>query len=509
MGKYEVILNGSHVIGSLGANGKVNYDNVKVGEAIKEIIAGESGKTTGYFNTTASVSYRYTRSRKTDNDSMWTLWKSNPIVQNRILQLNSLVFGRGLKLVYDESTQAIIDRFWRVNRLRSKLKSLGTDGQIFGEVFIGLFPQTSGDVLMTVYESRQVDVDFDPSDVFKVNRYIVTYKNEETGKDEQFEMMPIETYINEIEFSQGINTGIIKKVRKALGLTGATRVKGKGVMCHIKFNNSSSEVYGTSDFSQVADLVEDYMDFVGDRFTVHQMYGSPVYDISIDTDDPQVIIDRIEELSGFTIGSNPVHNKNETWQILEPKSGGIAPTADDKIMRGIISAGMSFPEFMLFNQSEDGEDNTFSVSKLAQDRQDTYKDAFIDIHKFVVAIAGGDMSLVDSGEIIFPEIDTMSEKAKAETYVLKVGANICSRRTASSNMGHNYDIELQRIQEEQQYFGQLADSSDFAGALGGRFTNKQNSLDDGADDGSDDRAKRADATRVKTTQVVRSEKNRD
>ena len=43
---------------------------------------------------------------------------------------------------------------------------------------------------------------------------------------------------------------------------------------------------------QVSDLVQDYMDFVGDRLTIHQLYGSPAYDITIETDDPQVIEDR-------------------------------------------------------------------------------------------------------------------------------------------------------------------------------------------------------------------------
>ena len=74
------------------------------------------------------------------------------------------------------------------------------------------------------YESRQVDIDFDPGDVNKINRYIITYKNDETGNEEQFDMMPIENYLNEIEFSNGVNNGIIQKVRRSLGLKGAAKV---------------------------------------------------------------------------------------------------------------------------------------------------------------------------------------------------------------------------------------------------------------------------------------------
>ena len=104
----------------------------------------------------------------------------------------------------------------------------------------------------------------------------------------------------------------------------------------------------------------------------------------------------------------------------------------------------------------------------------------------------------------------MSEKAKAETYVLKVGANIVSRRTAAMNMGHNYDIEQERIKEEMRMLGSLTDNPDFAGAMSGRFTSRQNNSasQDPGDDGSRDRARRADATNVQTTQVVSSEKQK-
>ena len=310
------------------------------------------------------------------------------------------------------------------------------------------------------------------------------------------------------------NRKIVRSIRKSLGLTGASHIKGKGVMCHIKFNASSGEVYGTSDFYQSSDIVQDYMDFVGDRFTVHQLYGSPAYDITIDTDDPKVIEDRIDELAGFVIGSNPVHNKQEEWKPLESKNGGITPSADDKLFRGVLCAGLKCPEYMLFNQSEDGgDDNTLAIAKLAQDRQFAFMYAFMDIHKFVVAIGGGDITAVDKGQIIFPEIDTMSEKTKAETYILKVGSNICSRRTAAMNMGHNYDIEQQQIINESEIFAQLSENSDFAGVLGGRFTSRQNNaanIEDhnNPDDGSRDRQRRAKATNIQTEQIVSNNKKK-
>lgn len=505
----DLTINDNTVTGVLGTDGRIHYDRAK----ITELIAGQSQKTTGKYSTTAYVTYRYDSGRKSHTDSIYELWKESPLMQNRIAQLNALVFGTNIKYIYDAPICEIIDRFWRVNRLKRKLDAICTDAQLFGEVFIGLFPQSSGDVLISLYTSKQVDIDFDPSNIYNINRYIITYKDEEKGSEEQFDMMPIETYLNNIEFGQGINSGLISKIKKSLGIGSASGIKGKGVMCHIKFNNSSDEVYGTSDFKQSSDYIQDYENFVGDRFTVHEIYGSPAFDITIDTDDPEVIENRINELAGFTIGSNPVHNKTEVWKPLEHNTGGISSQADDRLFRGILCAGMSFPEFMLFNQDENaGNDNTFAVSKLAENRQAVFSETFRDIHKFVVAIAGGDMSLVDKGQILFPEIDTMSEKTRAETYVLKVGANIVSRKTAAMNMGHNWDIEQQQIIDETTMFGELIGDSDFAGAIGGRFTTRKNnaaSLGGDGDDGTRDRQRRADATRVDTTGVINSDRKRD
>lgn len=504
----DLTINGQKIIGTMGTDGKVHYDK----ERIRELIAGESQKTTGRYNTTAYVTYRYDTGRKTKTDSIYNLWKESPIIQNRINQLNSMVFGTNLKWVYDESTQDIIDRFWKYNRLKRRLDAICTDVQLYGETFIALYPQDSGDVLVSTYTSKQVDVDFEPGDTYNVIRYIVTYKDEEKGIDEQYDLMPIEKYLNEVEFGGSTNKTIVSRIKKALGGNKNKIEGGKGVMIHVKFNNSSSEVYGTSDFKQSMDYTQDYENFVGDRYTVHELYGSPAFDITIDTDDPDVIENRINDLAGFGIGSNPVHNKNEEWKPLEFNKGGIQTTEDNKIFRGMLCAGMSFPEFMLFNQDENsGDDNTYAVSKLAENRQAAFREAFIDMHKFVVAIAGGDVAKVNDGQILFPEIDTMSEKTKAETYVLKVGANICSRRTAAMNMGHNWELEKEQIINETLEFGALTNDSDFAGMMDGRFTSRENNdaninAPSDTDHGDRDRRRRADATRIDTTQVTGEKK---
>lgn len=494
---YEVLL-GKRTVGTIGIDNKIQYNEENVSQAIKEIIAGQS---VGSYFTTAKVIYRWDRNRKTNNDAVYAMWKSNPIMQNRISQLNALVFGRSLKWIYDEPTQTIIDRFWRTNRLRSRLNAIGTDCQLYGEVFIALYPQPSGDVKIGIYEANQVEMDINPGNVYEVNKYMISYKNEETNKDEIFEMTPLEQYLNEIEYATPITAGVTKRSRKNMGMNGASKLKTKkGVILHIKFNNSTDEIYGTSDFKQVFDILPDYMNFVGDRLTIHQLYGSPAYDITIDTDDNQTIEKRIGELAGFTIGSNPVHNTKEVWKPLQFSGNSISATEDEGILRGLLCSGMGFPEHLLFNQANNQfDDNTFAVVKLAEDRQDAFRSALIDIHKFVVAIAGGDPLTVDDGQLIFPEINIMSEKTKAETYVLKVGSNICSRKTASINMGHNWEFEQKQMLEEHELLGDLiGNNSDVAGAIGGRFTNRVNNQDPSRDDGKDDKAARQNVENIST-----------
>jgi len=494
---YNVIL-GNRVVGYMNRFGKVVYDKPAVKETITEMVAGQAGQKT-FTPTNVRVSYRWDTNRVANNDAIYLLWKDNPIVQNRLRQLNSLVFGRGFQYSYDNATQQIIDRFWRVNRLRSKLNPIMTDAQLYGETFIGLFPQKTGDVLVAVYESDTVQIDFDPSNVDNINCYYVTYKDEEKGDNETLKFMPAYQYVNNLEFATPVGK-TVTKVRNALGL-GKTGLGGMdGLMIHVKFNNCSSEIHGTSDFRQSYGVVNDYMDFRGDRMNIQSLYGSPMFDITIDTDDPEKITKRIDELAGFAIGSNPVHNKSEEWKPMQFNGQSGNAECDEKAMRGLICAGMGMPEHMLFNQSIGGEseDGAYALDKIAEDMQDAFGDAFVIMHKIAVSYAGGDITKVDEGQLIFPEISTMTEKAKAETYVLKVGANICSRETASYNTGHNWAVEQPKILNEMKEFTPMAQTVEGGGIMGGRFSTQVNNQDPERDDGSDDRQARADAQNIST-----------
>ena len=68
----EILFGGKHIVGTMGADGKMQYDHEKIKSVVQEMIAGQSGKTSGHFNTTAQVVYRYETSRKTHHDNMWT-----------------------------------------------------------------------------------------------------------------------------------------------------------------------------------------------------------------------------------------------------------------------------------------------------------------------------------------------------------------------------------------------------------------------------------------------------
>jgi hypothetical protein len=249
------------------------------------------------------------------------------------------------------------------------------------------------------------------------------------------------------------------------------------------------------------------MDFISDRLTIQQLYGSPSYDISIETDDPNVITKRIEELAQFVIGSNPVHNDKEKWTPMEFKHNAGTSAHDDKALRGLIAAGMGFPEHMLFNQStesnngRESEAGQYSLYQLAMSKQSAFSDLFKNIHKFVAITAGKDPLSVDDGQLVFPEISTMSEKTKAETYALKVGAKICSRKTAALNTGHNWEIEQQQIQDEMAIFGDPGNDPTMAGVVGGRMSTRANNSDPNRDTGADDKGARSDPTNVRGNQT--------
>lgn len=469
-------------------DGKVVYTELSH-QNIKEIIAGQINTSSGSTRTSLQIRvvYKFDSNRERNNDEVYRLWKRNPIIQNRVRQLNAIVFGRGLQYSYDDDIQTIINKFWRYNRIRQKLTGIGTDGQLYGEVFIGLFPQANRTTQMAVYDPNSVEIDFNPANVEDINQYIVQYKDETKGQETQvMNFTPLYKYLNQLEFNNGVPSV-------------ESMVLAQNCMVHVKFNNASDEPYGTSDFRQAFGPVNEYMDFRQDRNTIHQLYGSPAYDIEIDTEDTNVIEKRIQELADFEIGSNPIHNTKEKWKPLEFSSAGsVQPDGDEKAMRGLICAGTGFPEHLLFNQGTGSEDSTFALDSIAEDRQDKFKDAFIDIHKFVVSVSGGDMNKVDNGQIVFPLISTMSEKTKAETYVLLVGANIVSRETATLNTGHNWKIEKQQMEDEQPTFGAPVDNSTIAGIEGGRFSTRADNQNPNRDTGEDDRLARATAQNIST-----------
>lgn len=437
-------------------------NNIKV----TELIAGAVGEKASSFSTSTQANYRYDSSRKSNSEDLYDLWRANPVLQNRTNIINSLIFGNGINIAYsDTTTKEIVDRFWRINRLEDKLDQIGSSAQLFGEIFVGVFPQKSGDLLVEFYDNTQVDIDFNPMIPSQVMNYILSYKDEDKEEDVKVILTPIETYLNEIEFSSSPNNGKVASVKKSVGLN-STKGIGKGLMAHVKFNSVTSEVYGTSDFYSTSDILQDYFGFVGDRLTVHQLYGSPIYDITIDTDNPQDIIDRIEELDGFTIGSNPVHSANETWQMLNGGGTGQGNSSsdagqDNTMLQSIIASGLSVPISFLFQKVDNNNDieNTFAMTKFAKGRQTKFRSLFNDLHKVVVSIAGGDISTVKKEELIFPEIDTSSQKQLAETLALRITSNITSRQTACTMLGLNWEEEKNRILAENEEMKEILQPS--------------------------------------------------
>lgn len=462
------------------------------------------------FFTSNMPNHRYDHHRKANLDDLYRAWRDNPIYQSRTMQMNSLIFGNGINIAYsDKETKKKIERFWRINRLSDKLDQIGSQAQLFGEIFVGLFPQSSGDVLIEFYDSTQIDIDFDPRFPSRAKNYVLSYYDEEKMENVKMIFKPLEKYLNDIEF-------VDQEIRKKVAFVPKNE-ESMNVMGHIKFNSIPSEVYGTSDFFSVYDIINDYMGFVGDRLTIHQLYGSPIYDITIETDNKQDIIDRIEELQGFTIGSNPVHNHRETWQLLNSGSAGAGNAScdalqDDHILKGLIAGGLHMPVSFLFqtvSQNNDVE-NTYAMTHFAKSRQNDFKSFFNDIHRYVIHIGKGNMDNIIDAELVFPEIDTSSQKELAETYALRVTSNITSRQTACASLGLNWDEEKERIlnefEELKDILNPQQDAQKLAGNVAGSTGSSQSvskTVKTGKNDNSSNSNKNTDkGTKVKTSQPM-------
>lgn len=383
----------------------------------------------------------------------YRLWKYDPLGGIIVNLTTFFIMGRGITINYDSNVaEEVLKKFWKKNRMYLRAKQICDEGTAFGENYFKLKVHKRevrlgrkvlwrpGDVEVSIVDPLNVDaIEHAAGNVNNVYRYYLTY----TGENDQ----EIQEKVPDIsKFNPDVDDACI---------------------LHVKFNSASNDVFGISDLVRVKEWLDNYQEFLRDGVVINKLYRSPCYDITIKDGTDDDILAAKRRYSGWKIGSNPVHNDKEEWNILE--FTGVNASAEDsrRALLLIVAAGVGMPEYMLADGSNSNMATTQSQQlpaiKKFEDRQDTYKETYLEIFDFVLNMkyvfgsVEGLKPVLDfegdpwwPGDINFPVIAQEDDSSVAETAISLKDAGLIAKSTAALRNGSSFDKELTRMAEDSE-----------------------------------------------------------
>lgn len=433
----------------------------------KEIINTASGSyfysddPSTYFSSFKNAFRSANPDRKELLEEGYRLWKYDPLGGTVVNLTTYFVMGRGLTINYDDPmSEKVLLKFWKKNKMWVKSKQMCDEGTAYGENFIRLKVHKKNKVVGGKNIWRAGDVEFclvDPmvidsirhaaDDVNNVYSYYLSHTDDK-GRDVSVEVKDIS------KFNLKTDTECI---------------------LHIKFNSSSNDPFGLSDFIRIKEWLDNYQEFLRDGVIINKLYRSPCYDIKIIDGTEDDVKNAKSRYSGWKIGSNPVHNDKEEWDILEFTGTNTSAEVSRRALLLIIAAGVDFPEYMLADGSNSNLASTKSQQlpavKRFEDRQDTYGESLIEIFDFVLN-AKQEFGTVDlkpekdfeeenvwKGKIEFPVIAQEEDSIVAKTTVILSDAGLISKSTASMINGNSYNSEVSKMRADANLLAQtIADT---------------------------------------------------
>lgn len=381
--------------------------------------------------TLASYGYAQSNTGKRDFTSMsqdqllniaWVLYQSNPLAKRYLEIVRDHVLGRGVQVTTeDEDFRAIIDTFWKRNKMDANLKKFTPQLRLLGEQCYPAFVrQTDGRVTIGYVDPADIDhVVLHPHNVLRPVMVILKFDN-------SYRKRRIYRIIQEDEgFVRG-NTVVLPRYdgklvtweqaqiepweQLALESNGISQYTGS--CFYYSVNNVSNQPRGFSDFLQVADWLDaddETLFALADR---EQIAGYFSWDVTLDGIDKTEVTARAAEMRTRVPkkGQLNVHNDKEHWEMKSPdlKQQGSIATSEalsdrawgmlgmPKIWRG-IGEGTNYASGLVMGEP---------TRKSLENKQDTVKDMITEMIAFArdqAEIAGyykGDGEF----EVIMPEM---------------------------------------------------------------------------------------------------------
>ena len=440
-------------------------------------------------------------------NTVWSLYQSNGIAKRALTIKRDHILGRNTKpeAVGDKALQAILDDFWKCNKLRERIKKFTLEKFLWGELCLPVFVrETDGRVKLGYIDPSDIeDVLPHPSNVLEPWMVICKLRQGESVRRVYRIVREDESYPNlKGKMIQAPNEGKLVRHSKALlqpweksvlrrqiGLTEYT-----GTCFYFSTNNVSNQIRGFSDLIQSVDSLDQHDETLFALGEREALAGYFSWDVALDTQDDSQVKKRASE-----IRKNPprkkgqinVHNNSEKWELVHPdlKQPGTVATAE--ALKTHALNGMGQPPHW------HGEDNTATrttadsqnnpTNATLKHEQDKIRDMIIFMCEFVrdqAEIAGnwqptpieddaGQLTDIMSGEIrvAMPEISVKDTSRAATVFnqivsglvVSHLDLEVTSRETvakavavALAELGVDYDAmeELERVDQARKKQGE-------------------------------------------------------
>lgn len=403
-----------------------------------------------------------TAGRKELLDESYRLWKFDPIGGNIVRTTTFFTLARGLTYEFtNAAAQKAAVKFYTKNKLKTRIRAACDESSAFGEVFLWLRPKKSEVKVggKSVWRAGDVQVTFIPP-------YNIT--NIETAEED---VGDVHNYI--FEYAEGDYAQKNRRIPDISKYDIENENDTEGCIIHIKLNAGNLDVFGHSDLIPVKEWLDNYQEYLRDGVVINKLYRSPCFDISIKDGTPEEVNAAIARYRGWQIGSNPVHNDREVWQILEFKGPSSHNEEARRALLLMICAGVGFAEFML----ADGSNANLATSKTQQqpvlkkfeDRQSVWADSMMEMFQFALAIKAKygsvkDLSIEydDEGDIVpfdgrveFPAISQDKDLEVAQTNQIAIEGGYMSKRTAAARLNISFEEQLTEMDEEVEKLAEI------------------------------------------------------
>jgi hypothetical protein len=384
----------------------------------------------------------------------YELYISDPLGGQIAETTKHFIFGAGTTVSFvDPDAQKWAERFRRRNQMSEREKCMGAMSVYQGDIYLWMRPvladmlagkrkvEIRGDTRLTLIDPQNiVGVTHDPTDMANIFFFHYEYKDPDTGKVVKLDIRPWDKY---------------DPVADA----------AKGCIIQIKFNSDPNDPFGYPDFVRIGEWLENYKEYLRDGVIINKLYRSPCYDIKIIDGDADDVRAAIARYKGWKIGSNPVHNDKEEWEVLEFAGPNSSQSEARRAILLVIAAGVGFAEYMLADGSNANLASTTTqelpVLKKFEARQHTFKGAFEIMYQIVLMHAAVYGDLKESfdefdadyfwpGAVEFPNLVRSEEKDVEEVNASATAGGYMSKRTAAKRLGLSLDTELRYLAEDAE-----------------------------------------------------------